>query len=104
MSNQEDYSREVSEEVLREIEEYEEKYLKTKHTRSKRSFPSNEDVAEAVRAITGGVITRHSAEELYTSVKKYLESRGFDTSRLTEGRLWRLVTSMVKKGILRVIE
>lgn len=104
MSDQRDYYEEVNEEILREIREYEEKYLRTRRAKSKRPFPSNEDVAEAIKAITSGIITRHSAEELYTSVKKYLESRGFDTSRLTEGRLWRLVTSMVKKGILRVIE
>ncbi|RLG87103.1 MAG: hypothetical protein DRO15_05365 [Thermoprotei archaeon] len=94
----------INEEMLKEIEEYERKYLRPSHRKPKRAFPSNEDIVEAIRNITGGILTRWNAEQLFEAVKKYLEDRGFDTSRVTEGRVWRLATNMVKKGMLKVID
>ncbi len=93
----------VPEDVLKEVEEYERSEME-RHRRSgsKKPFPSNEDVAEAIKEVCGGVITRGNIDELFEAVKKYLEEKGFDTRFLTEGRFWRLVTSLVKKGIIKV--
>ncbi len=93
----------VPEELLREIEEFE-RSEREKHRKSgsKKPFPSNEDVVEAIKEVSGGVITRGNIDELFDAVKKHLEDKGFDTRFLTEGRFWRLVTSMAKKGIIKV--
>lgn len=101
MSKEDNY---IDEEVLREIEEYERKYLKQPHRKSKRAFPSNEDIVEAIREVTGGILTRWSAEQLFEAVKEYLEEKGFDTLKVTEGRVWRLATNMAKKGMLRIVD
>jgi len=93
----------VPEDVLKEVEEYERSELE-RHRRSgsKRPFPSNEDVAEAIKEVCGGVITRGNIDSLFDAVKEYLEDQGFDTRFLTEGRFWRLVTSLAKKGVIKV--
>ena len=93
----------VPEDVLREVEEYE-KSERERHRRSgsKKPFPSNEDVAEAIKEVCGGVITRGNIDSLFEAVKKYLEEQGYDTRFLTEGRFWRLVTSLAKKGVIKV--
>ncbi len=94
---------EAPEDVLKEVEEYEEQELSRYRTsRTKRKFPSNEDVADAIKAVCGGVITRATIDELFDAVKKYLEEKGFDTKFLTEGRFWRLVTSLARKGVVKV--
>jgi len=93
----------VPEELLKEIEEFEEREKERyRRSGSKRPFPSNEDVVEAIKEISGGVITRGNIDELFDAVKKHLEDKGFDTRFLTEGRFWRLVTNMVKKGVLKL--
>ena len=93
----------VPEEIVREIEEYErEERARHRASGSKRPFPSNEDVVDAIKEVCGGVITRDTAEHLFEAVKRHLEEKGFDTRFLTEGRFWRLVTNLVKKGILKV--
>jgi len=93
----------VPEEILREIEEYEkEERARHRVSGSKRPFPSNEDVVAAIKEVCGGVITRDTAEHIFDAVKKHLEEKGFDTRFLTEGRFWRLVTNLVKKGVIKV--
>ncbi len=93
----------VPEDVLKEVEEYE-KSEREKYRRSgsKKPFPSNEDVAEAIKEVCGGIITRGNIDTLFEAVKKHLEEQGFETRFLTEGRFWRLVTNLVKKGVIKV--
>lgn len=91
------------EDVLKEVEEYEKRELsRYRVSGAKRRFPSNEDVVDAIKAVSGGVITRANIDHLFETVKKYLEDKGFDTRFLTEGRFWRLVTSLAKKGVLKL--
>ncbi len=91
------------EELVKEVEEIEKEEMKAfRSSGSKRRFPSNEDVVEAIKELTGGVITRGNIDSLYEAVKKYLEEKGFDTRFLAERRFWRLVTNLAKKGVLKV--
>ena len=91
------------EDVLKEVEEYEKRELsRYRVSGAKKRFPSNEDVVDAIKAVSGGVITRANIDHLFETVKKYLEDKGFDTRFLTEGRFWRLVTSLAKKGVLKL--
>ncbi len=92
----------IPEDVLEEIKEYEEKFLRPRVRGAKKKFPSNEDVAEAIKIVSGGTITRANIENLYEAVKKYLEEQGFDTTFLSESRFWRLVTSLARKGAIKL--
>ncbi|MEM0027164.1 MAG: hypothetical protein QXT53_06390 [Ignisphaera sp.] len=91
---------EVPSDMLKEIEEYEES-IRGRKSSKKGKYPSNEDVVEAIKTVTGGVINRFNIDALFDSVKQYLEEHGFDTSALNESRFWRLVSNLVKKNILR---
>jgi hypothetical protein len=93
----------IPKELLDEIVEYEEKehVRKAGFIKRKKRFPSNEDVVEAIKYISGGSITRYNIDALYEAVKQYLEEKGFDTSALNESRFWRVVTNLTKKGHLK---
>lgn len=91
---------EVPSDMLKEIEEYEES-VQGRKSGKKGRYPSNEDVVEAIKNVTGGVINRFNIDVLFDNVKQYLEEHGFDTSALNETRFWRLVSNLVKKNILR---
>lgn len=95
-----DYSDYVPEELLREVKEFEES-ARVRGVHRKRRYPSDRDVAEAVKAVAGGYVSRHTLDHLYESVKRYLEERGFDVSAMSESRFWRVVTAMVRRGELR---
>jgi GTPase SAR1 family protein len=92
----------VPKEALEEVLEYEEQvYGRKAGGKKKGRYPSNEDIVEAIKEVSGGVLTRYNVDVLFEAVKQYLEERGFDTSALNESRFWRLVTNLVKKGHLR---
>ena len=91
----------VPEDALREIEEYEEKEYGHRSGKRKRKYPSNEDIVEAIKNVSGRSLNRYNIDSLYDAVKQYLEERGFDTSALNESRFWRLVTNLAKKGYLK---
>ncbi|MDK6028387.1 hypothetical protein QPL79_03295 [Ignisphaera sp. 4213-co] len=100
---QEDLSKkllEVPSDVLKEIEEYEET-MHSRRTSKRRKYPSNEDIVNAIRNVTGGVVNRHNIDLVFDAVKQYLEEQGFDTSALNESRFWRLLSSLVRKNVIR---
>ncbi len=92
----------IPKDVLQEIEEYEEQNIeKQRKSQKKKKFPSYADIIEAVREISGGSINRHTIDELYEAVLRYLEEQGFDTSMITENKFWRIVTSLVNRGLIK---
>ena len=98
-TNLDNYDKYIPDDVLQEVSEYERKTVKSPQRRKGR-FPSNEDIVKAIIAVTGGTLTRYNVEDLYDNVIEYLRSMGFDTSAVTEGRIERLVSSMLKRGAL----
>jgi len=65
--------------------------------RRRSRFPSNEDIASAVREVSGGVITRYNVDQLYEEVLRILKEKGFDVSHVTPGRVERIVASMLRR-------
>jgi hypothetical protein len=98
MSN-ENYDRYVPEDILKEIDDYERKQ-RVSRPRAKGRLPSNEDIVKAILEVTAGKLTRYNVEDLYDNVVEYLRNQGFDTSGLTPSRVERLVSSLIRKGIL----
>jgi len=100
-----DYLDTVPQDVLEDILAYEEEYLKKEHAgrRAKRKFPSNQDIAEAIVQVTGGVLYQAGLPNLYELVKRRLEEEGFDTSFVGERRVIRILNSLAKKGVVKVI-
>ncbi|RLG76355.1 MAG: hypothetical protein DRO12_04445 [Thermoprotei archaeon] len=92
----------VPEDILDEVLEYEEESRERRGTKSKKPFPSNEDIVEGIMEVSGGIITRSNIDELYEAVLKRLEEKGFETRFVQETRFWRLVTSLVKKGRIKL--
>ncbi|MCS7111754.1 MAG: hypothetical protein N3E36_07020 [Sulfolobales archaeon] len=93
----------IPNDLLKDVEEYEEKEFNKQGKSLKRRYPSNQDIAEAIKEITGGFINRHVIENLYDTTKRYLEEKGFDISILNENRFWRLVTNLVRKKCIQLI-
>jgi len=65
--------------------------------RRRARFPSNEDIASAIREVSGGVITRYNVDQLYEEVLRILKEKGFDVSYVTPGRVERIVASMLRR-------
>ncbi len=93
----------VSTDLLREVEEYEKREYSKQHKGIKKRYPSNEDIVNAIKELTGGSINRYIIDELYDSVRRYLEEKGFDISILNESRFWRLTNNLIRKGCIRLI-
>lgn len=93
------YDQYIPEDVVKEINEYEKKH-RIAPSRTKARFPSNEDIVDAILNVTGGKLTRYNIENLYDNVVEYLRQEGFDVSAVTPSRVERLVSSLVKKGVL----
>ena len=100
-----DYLDSVPRDVLDDVLRYEEEFLRTEFSRGrgKRRFPSNQDIAEAIVQVTGGVLFEAGLPELYELVKKRLEEEGFDTSFVGERRVVRILNSLVKKGVVKIV-
>lgn len=93
------YDKYLPEDVMKEINEYERKY-RTSKIKTRGRFPSNEDIVNAILEVTSGKLTRYNIEYLYDSVVEYLRNQGFDTSALTPSRIERLISSLIRKGVL----
>lgn len=93
------YDKYLPEDVVKEINEYEKKY-RTSKTKARGKFPSNEDIVNAILEVTSGKLTRYNIEYLYDNVVEYLRNQGFDTSALTPSRIERLISSLIRKGVL----
>jgi hypothetical protein len=74
----------VSVGMLREIEEYERNEYIKQNRMVKRKYPSNEEVVNAIKNLTGGTINKHVIDNFYEVVRKYLKDKGFDVSALNE--------------------
>ncbi len=100
-----DYLDSVPRDVLEDVLRYEEEFLRREFSRGrgKRRFPSNQDIAEAIMQVTGGVLFEAGLPELYELVKKRLEEEGFDTSFVGERRVVRILNSLVKKGVVKIV-
>lgn len=100
-----DYLDSVPRDVLEDVLRYEEEFLRREFSRGrgKRRFPSNQDIAEAIVQVTGGVLFEAGLPELYELVKKRLEEEGFDTSFVGERRVVRILNSLVKKGVVKIV-
>ena len=92
----------IPRDILNEVLEYEEEVRERRSARSRKPFPSNEDIVEAIMEVSGGVITRSNIDELYEAVLKHLEEKGFETRFVQETRFWRLVTTLVKKRRIKL--
>lgn len=103
VSEHEDILLNVSNELLKDIEEYERREFSRRSKNSKRRYPSNRDVVEAIKEITGGLVSRYMMENLYDAIKGYLEEKGFEVSALNEKRVWRLVLELVKKKHIKLV-
>lgn len=90
----------LPEDLVKEVKEYEERFSKKSRGKGRARFPSNEDIVDAIINVTGSILTRYNINDLYINVIDYLKSQGFDTSALTESRVERLVSSLLKKGVL----
>lgn len=99
MSSLDNYDQYIPDDLVKEIDEYEKKY-RSPSGRSKGVLPSNEDIVNAIIEVTGGTITRHNINDIYDNVIKYLKSQGFNTSAVTASRVERLVSTLLKRGVL----
>jgi len=93
----------VSVDMLKEIEEYERNEYIKQNRMLKRKYPSNKEVVNAIKNLTGGTINRYVIDDFYEVVKKYLKDKGFDVSALNKKRFWRLVTNLIRKGYIKFI-
>ncbi len=64
---------------------------------SKRPYPRNDDVREAIIAVLSSNPLIHPAD-FPERVFEMLEERGFYTGHLTVKRIWRLYEEMVRNG------
>ena len=90
----------IPEDGLREVLEEEERlYRRMKRGYRKRPYPSNRDIADAIRE----VIARHMVEhpdDFPEAVLEVLEERGFETRHVTIKRIWRMYETLVRKGVI----
>lgn len=93
------YDNYLPEELVKEVEEYEKNFTRSRQKRRSK-FPSNEDIVNAILEVTGGALARYNVENLYDLVLEHLRSKGFDTSMVTESRVERLVSSLIRRGAL----
>lgn len=91
----------IPEDVVEDLEEAVEELreeLKRGYRKRKLRYPSNRDIAEAVRSVSGSVGV---PEDLFAAVREYLESRGFYTGLVSERRVWMVYEGLVRKKAIR---
>ncbi len=76
-----------------------EKELGRYKRRVKQRYPSNSDIAEAIKRLSGFALV--NPEEFPERVREALEREGFYTGLVTDERVWRIYESMVRRGALR---
>jgi predicted transcriptional regulator len=97
MRDEIDYSSYVPEDLLREIEEYEEQYKKT--GRRRKNYPSSRDIVEAVREAALKSRGIHP-DDFPRIVIETLKDKGFDTELVTVKRVWRIYEKLVRTGVI----
>jgi len=88
----------IPEDVLREVEEAEES-LKRKRRGRRGARPARSDIMRAVAEVASGYLIR--PEDFPDLVRERLEREGFDTSHLSDKRVWATYEEMVRRGKLR---
>lgn len=88
----------IPEDVLREVEEAE-KSLKRKRRGRRGTRPARSDIMRAVAEVASGPLIR--PEDFPDLVRERLEREGFDTSHLSDKRVWATYEEMVRRGKLR---
>ncbi len=91
-----DYSEIVPEDVLEEIEEYEEK---TDRWKTRKKYPSSRDIVEAVKEAALHARGIHP-DEFPDIVYQILWEQGFDTRYVTVKRIWRTYEKLVRTGVI----
>ena len=91
-----DYSEIVPEDVLEEIEEYEEKPDKRK---TRKKYPSTRNIVEAVKEAALRARGIHP-DEFPDLVYQILGEQGFDTRYVTMKRIWRTYEKLVRTGVI----
>ncbi len=88
----------IPEEVLREVEEAEGRRERQRRgSRGRR--PARSDIMRAVAEVASGLLI--SPEDFPDLVRERLKREGFDTTHLSDKRIWATYEEMVKKGRLR---
>ncbi|MEM1526510.1 MAG: hypothetical protein QW775_02255 [Ignisphaera sp.] len=95
----ENYDQYVPEDIVKEIDDYERRF-KVSKPREKGRYPSNEDIVNAILRVTSGKLTRYNVENLYNDVVEFLKREGFNTIAVTPSRIERLVSSLIRKGVM----
>ena len=88
----------IPEDVLKEVEEAEGRRGRRGRGRRGRR-PARSDIMRAVAEVASGPLIR--PEEFPDLVRERLEQEGFDTSRLSDKRVWATYEEMVRRGKLR---
>lgn len=88
---------EVPEEVLKEVEEAEGRRGRARARRGRR--PARSDIMRAVAEVASSSSIR--PEDFPDLVRGRLSEEGFDTSRLSDKRVWATYEEMVRRGRLR---
>ncbi len=90
----------VPEDGLREVLEEEERlYRRLRRGYRKKPYPSNRDIAEAIREVISRRMVEHP-DDFPDAVIEVLEERGFETRHVTVKRIWRMYEVMVRKGVI----
>ncbi len=87
----------IPEEALKEIEEADKRQKRARPRRGRR--PARSDIMRAVAEVASGPLIR--PEEFPYLVRERLEQQGFNTSRLSDKRVWATYEEMVRRGKLK---
>ncbi|BAN89654.1 hypothetical protein [Aeropyrum camini] len=91
---------EVPEDVLEDLElaksEVERELEKVRGGRRKRRYPSNSDIAEAIKELAS--FAKLDPESFPEKVREKLEEEGFYTGLVTDERIWRIYETLLRRG------
>jgi len=98
----EEFWKDVPEDVLEELREIEEEIeaeIKGRGGRRKRRYPSSRDIAEAVReaALQARGMDPQDFPQL---VREILEAKGFYTGLVNDRRIWRTYETLVRRRVI----
>ncbi len=88
----------IPEDVLKEVEEAEGR-RKRRKKRRRGGRPARSDIMRAVAEVASVPFIR--PEDFPDMVRERLEQEGFDTTRLSDKRVWATYEEMVRRGKLR---
>ncbi|BAF34714.1 hypothetical protein APE_0240a [Aeropyrum pernix K1] len=90
---------EIPEDVFEDLELAKsevEKELERARGKRKRRYPSNSDIAEAIKELAG--YARVDPQSFPERVREKLEEQGFYTGLVTDERIWRVYETLLRKG------